>query len=370
MDTNANNFVSDPYKTFFPLGTLLALIGGGIWFFSGSEHYPVVFHSQAMIGAFLFSFISGFLMTAIPNMTGSFAARKFEVNGMLALIIISVILNILEWNQLFYFIELLSYLLLIYFAAVRVHFKKAFPPSFFVLIFLGMLSGIIGSFLLGTGLLEPIGHNLYFNGVILFLVLGVGSRLVPALRGVMPKMDGGAKKEYIEFGITGLIIFVSLVGEAVGNVLIFGLLKSSACLFLAIRYWKIFSFTRPTGRLAYGMWGAAYMVLLGIILKTLMPDYATHWIHLTYISGFGMMTFTVASRVIISHGRFNMIFEKKSITPILVVLLLSLSALIRVAAPYFDYALLLKWASAIWIIGTLIWGYVFIPRCVGMISNN
>lgn len=363
MSKKLYKFISNPYVYFFPLGTALALIGGGVWLFSGNDSYPSIFHSQTMIGAFLFSFVSGFLMTAVPRMTGSFLAREFEVNGMLALIAISFISNIFELNQLFYYVEGLSYALLIFFVLSRVKLKESLPPSFFILILYGILSGILGSILLSAGVLEAVGHNLFFNGVILFLVLGVGSRLVPALRGVSPKINSVAKKEYLEFGIVGLILFVSLVGEGLSDSYFFGLLKCAATLFIAIRYWKIFSFVKPSSRLAYGMWGAAYMVILGIILRALIPEYGVQWFHLTYIGGFGMMTFTVASRVIISHGGHNMNFEKKSKAPLIVVVLLSLAAIVRVAAPYFDYLILLKWASAFWIMGTLVWGIVFIPRC-------
>lgn len=363
MSNKLYKFISNPYVYFFPLGTLLALIGGGVWLFSGEDSYPNIFHSQTMIGAFLFSFISGFLMTAVPRMTGSFLARGFEVYGMLALITVSFISNIFELSQVYYLVEGLSYLLLIFFVISRVKLKENLPPSFFVLIFFGIISGIFGSFLLGVGELEAVGHNLFFNGVILFLVLGVGSRLVPALRGVSPKINDVVKKEYLEFGIIGFILFVSLVGEALSDSYFFGLMKCITTLIIAIRYWKIFSFVKPTSRLAYGMWGAAYMVILGIILRTLIPEYGVQWFHLTYIGGFGMMTFTVASRVILSHGGHNMNFEKKSKAPVLVVVFLSLAAMFRVAAPYFDYLLLLKWASAFWIMGTLVWSIVFIPKC-------
>lgn len=356
-------FISNPYVYFFPLGTLLALVGGGVWLFSRNESYPSVFHSQTMIGAFLFSFISGFLMTAVPRMTGSFLARDFEVYGMLSLIIVSFVSNFFELNQVYYFVTSLSYFLLIYFVISRFKIKENLPPSFFVLILFGILSGIVGSILLSIEVFEAVGHALFFNGVVLFLVLGVGSRLVPALRGVSPKMSSVVKKEYIEFGLIGTALLISLIGEAKSESYLFGLIKCIATLIIAIRYWKIFSFVKPSSRLAYGMWGAAYMVIAGIILRTLIPEYGVQWFHLTYIGGFGMMTFTVASRVIISHGGHSMDFEKKSKAPLVVVVLLSLAAITRVAAPYFDYLLLLKWASAFWILGTLVWSLVFIPRC-------
>lgn len=371
MCADSNHFISDPYTKFFPLGTFIALIGGGIWIFADNEYYPLIFHSQIMVGAFLFSFISGFLMTAIPKMTDSFSAKKFEVYTMLFLITVGVIFSFFGFNQYFYLSRVLSFLLLIYFGFSRINFNKKSPPPFFILVFIGIIAGIFGAIFLGLGILISIGHNLYFNGTVLFLILGIGSRLIPALRGIAPPiMAGGSKKEYLEFGLAGIFIFIALIGEALGNALVFGLVKTFICFLIAIRYWKIFSLNVPTSRLAYGMLGSSFMVLIGIFLKVLIPAFGIHLIHLTYIGGFGMMTFTVASRVIISHGGYDMSFEKKSLTPLVVAALLLVSALIRVAAPYFDYLEMLKWASAFWICGALVWSYVFIPRCVGLVSKD
>src|SRR5689334_25372295 len=65
---------TDPYRIFFPLGIILGLLGVSIWpvyYFGLTDGYSGRAHAFVQMDGFLYSFIVGFLLTAIPRFTGT-----------------------------------------------------------------------------------------------------------------------------------------------------------------------------------------------------------------------------------------------------------------------------------------------------------
>src|SRR3954447_22338642 len=65
---------TDPYRIFFPLGIILGAIGVSIWplyYYGVSEGYSGRAHAFVQTDGFLYAFIVGFLLTAIPRFTGT-----------------------------------------------------------------------------------------------------------------------------------------------------------------------------------------------------------------------------------------------------------------------------------------------------------
>src|SRR5262245_34059336 len=65
---------TDPYRIFFPLGIVLGVMGVSIWplyYFGITAGYSGRAHAFVQTDGFLFSFIAGFLLTAIPRFTGT-----------------------------------------------------------------------------------------------------------------------------------------------------------------------------------------------------------------------------------------------------------------------------------------------------------
>src|SRR5438552_15620088 len=65
---------ADPYRIFFPLGIVLGAMGVSIWplyYFGITEGYSGRAHAFVQTDGFLYSFIAGFLLTAIPRFTGT-----------------------------------------------------------------------------------------------------------------------------------------------------------------------------------------------------------------------------------------------------------------------------------------------------------
>src|SRR5438128_11231971 len=65
---------TDPYRIFFPLGIVLGAMGVSIWplyYFGITDGYSGRAHAFVQTDGFLYSFIAGFLLTAIPRFTGT-----------------------------------------------------------------------------------------------------------------------------------------------------------------------------------------------------------------------------------------------------------------------------------------------------------
>src|SRR5437868_10621732 len=64
----------DPYRIFFPLGIILGAAGVSIWplyYYGVTEGYSGRAHALVQTDGFLYAFVVGFLLTAIPRFTGT-----------------------------------------------------------------------------------------------------------------------------------------------------------------------------------------------------------------------------------------------------------------------------------------------------------
>ncbi len=70
---------TDAYRIFFPLGIVLGVFGVSIWplyYFGVTEGYSGRSHAFVQTDGFLYAFIAGFLLTAIPRFTGTEAPSR------------------------------------------------------------------------------------------------------------------------------------------------------------------------------------------------------------------------------------------------------------------------------------------------------
>ena len=80
---------TDPYRIFFPLGIILGMFGVSIWplyYYGLTPGYSGRAHAFVQTDGFLFAFIAGFLLTAIPRFTGTQAPSR-RVQYVLAAIV-------------------------------------------------------------------------------------------------------------------------------------------------------------------------------------------------------------------------------------------------------------------------------------------
>lgn len=91
---SAINCCEEPFRVFFPIGALLAVLGVALWplYYAGAlVEYPSILHARLMVEGFMASFIIGFLGTAGPRIT---SAPYFSRSELLLLVIPSVLLAV------------------------------------------------------------------------------------------------------------------------------------------------------------------------------------------------------------------------------------------------------------------------------------
>ena len=124
-----NNF--EPYQLFFISGLVMSFLGVGLWTafqFNLVESFPMSAHANLMITGFLFAYIYGFLMTAVPKMSQTHEARKWEVFVGLAAVWLQGVLAYFAQPSIAYGVAIFQFLFLFFFIARRWRVKKANPP--------------------------------------------------------------------------------------------------------------------------------------------------------------------------------------------------------------------------------------------------
>jgi uncharacterized protein involved in response to NO len=136
---------SDPYRVFFPLGVLLGMAGVSIWllYWLGlSAGYSGRAHAFVQIEGFLYAFIAGFLLTAIPRFTGTTAlSRTTQYVLATAVLAASVAFEV----QVFapgHTVFLAVHATVIALAVQRLRRRRSAPPQSSALVGIGMLAGL------------------------------------------------------------------------------------------------------------------------------------------------------------------------------------------------------------------------------------
>lgn len=375
--THSNISKIDAYRYFFIAGYVLGLWGVLIWalFHWNLVPYPGIKHPDIMIGGFFLCFACGFLMTAAPKFTASFGPTKSEQNLTWTLIFF-LFLSLLPSDAVyFHFVVLALFAFLIFFMVRRFLNRQSKVPDAFLFVGFGLGSGITGSAILlishfvDVGVkLHALGRLLFLHTYILCLVLGVGSRLIPALlgRGPMPTDMQKMKSQKKTFVLAGILFIGSYMLEAWNATWISQGLRSCLVAFIAFTFWKIHKLPARKSYQSYALWLSAWCLLLGQWALTFLPAYRIHLLHVILVSGLALMTFMIASRVILAHGHHNMDLEIRSKGLFLGALLIGTAGFTRLSAGFAPqiYQSHLFYAACTWILGLLIWGFCFLPKII------
>ncbi len=374
----------EPYRIFFPLGLLSAFIGVLCWvpFALGqTQNYPGTEHPHLMIGGFLFSFALGFLMTAIPRFTETAPAKSWELLFQAAVILLMIATGTAslfspQWREASLLLQIVSLVLLILFCVPRFLSKKRKPPPSFLFIGVGILCGLLGSVLLYldergsiSAELGLTGRSLFYHGMMLSFVIGVGSRLIPVLLGheANPMNQDASPRSSSNPGVLlglAVVYFLSFPVELFASQESGRIARAMVLLFVSFRFWRIFVPPVRRGSLPLWLRIAGIMLLLGQWSFALFPGYAVHGVHLTFAGGYSLLTLLIATRVVLSHGGYDLSLELKSRWLHVLGALVAASALARFLAPLApaSYVHHLAYASFGWSLGVGMWAFLFLPR--------
>lgn len=336
-------------------------------------------HAFVQIDGFLYAFIAGFLLTAIPRFTGT-APPSQGIQYLLAAALLAASIGFEA--QAFAFghsIFVAVHGAVIVLAVRRVARRRSSPPDSFVLVGLGMAAGAAGA-LVNVGVSwgwigaawDVLGRRLMTEGMVLLLVLGVGGFLGPRLLGfaALPDMQRLAVaapaarpplftgKRVGAYAAAGLAILLSVAleygagmpGAALGRAAV-------ACLVIlaTLKPWR-----PPAVRttLAWCVWSAHWLLMGGLWLAALAPAYRVDSLHVVFMGGFTLLILAVGTRVALSHGGHPLSAERRS-WPLRVGIATGLFALLaRLAAAFAPESFfeLLALAAFSWMVGMLFWG--------------
>lgn len=356
-----------PYQLFFPLGLLNALLAVGVWFVQDLNWFqsPALFiHSRLVIGGFLWSFIVGFLMTAVPRMTGTESANKIEYTLAILLMLGQ---SLFAWpldGKFFYINHVLLVLFLIIYGLRRV-FKRTKPlPVFFSHIGVAMILAACGSYYHAVGN-SYMGIHLYHVGAVLLLVLGIGARFFSFLSGLPSVFENSTalwpRRLFHGFAfLVGILLYLSGLGISFAYL---GLTLISLIYLFGI--WKV---QRTSNRPSFLKWGVrivAAMIPLSFFLTWLQPTMYITWFHLLFIGCFSLITLSVATRVTLAHGAYPIDLEMKSPALFWLVFFIVLGIIFRVLYGFDEGSLrsiYLQIAVTFWICAIGSWCWSFLPR--------
>ena len=371
------NWCEEPFRIFFPIGAVLALIGVSLWplYYAGAvTDYPSILHARLMIEGFMASFIIGFLGTAGPRITSAPHFTQTEVLILVTLDLFAAGLHFGGSHRAADFLFAFGLAVFAFILGKRFTQRADSPPPNFVLVGLGLLNGVIGALLVAIYQNElysvpyRIGASLLQQGFVLLPILGVGPYLLARLLNIS-RADVLPESRVLPprwlpraaFAVTiGLTIDATFVMETFSWSTPAAWLRVGAVLvYLALR-------TLRRGRSFLGdcMRGGLAAIVIGLAVEALWPQYRIGALHILFISGFSFIVLTVSIRVIFGHSGNARLFEKRPTFFIVAGVLIFLTTISRYVADIAPAARTIHLVAAAlsWIGAMLIWMVNVLPK--------
>ena len=369
----------EPYRLLFPLGVAYAIAGALVWTVAalGWMPYPGPLHRALMIQGFEQSFVVGFLLTALPGLTHSERCRPAELAAGFAAMAAFGVFAFGGWLLGAQIAGLAALLTLVVAAARRLGRRAPGPAEELLFVAFGLLAGLAGGALLaaqaaGAPAWGPprFAERLLSLGMVLSLVLGVGGLLVPTFAGmrgplVIPGVAGPHERGPRRALYLSLIaVFVAaFTAEFLGRAVPGALLRAAAASALGLLVWKLFRLPGRRALSSFAMWGAGWLVIAGLWWVAADPARPMAGLHVVFLGGFGLLTFAIATRVVVAHGGHGIAAEPVVLGPG-VVTLLALGLIARLWADFQPAVatMLLGASGALWAAGWALWGWRALPR--------
>ena len=368
MDNFFKAFRIEPYRIFFPVGIFSLIMGVLIWLpqLWNAGTFPIVAHRFLMLNGFSAFFIAGFLMTAVPRFSQTSTATYTEIYSFLVVSVVGLVFAFWELEKVAYAASALQGILILLFLGTRISKRKVNPPYSFVFILFGlilwMVSAVFGIFVETNAL-----KNLQYEGAIVAIIFGVGSRLIPGILGhvaIVQSQRAKYEKEIpylksVPLHFFVLIVFFSIsyfLTEQVGSIT-----RLIIFLIISVFYWKIYLFPKDRSALTWNIWISCWLMLMSFLLKALWQDGAIHASHAFFFSGIVLLTLLVATRVLQSHGPKDKSTENYK-TLYAVSFLIVFAGATRVSAVFIpaSYEHHLGYSSIVLTIAVLLWSFRYL----------
>jgi uncharacterized protein involved in response to NO len=349
-----------PYRVLFAIGIGLALIGVGAWplHLLGLVPYPGTLHPSLMIQGFETSFVLGFLLTSMPAFTHGPRCHPVELAWAVISMIGFAVGSLAGVAGLAQGCFLLAIALPLVAGGRRILGNVRKPPEEFGFVAFGLALGALGGALRwaessGGAFVLParFAERLLSLGMVLSLVVGVGSLLVPTFAGIRDPLvipaiakphERGGRRVLYAMAMAGLAL--AFVIEALGHATLGMAVRATVVTVMVLWVWKLYRLPRrdPPGFL---LWGAGWFVPLGLWAAALDPIRTVAALHVTFIGGFALLTIGIGTRVIVAHGGHALSLERRVLSvPWLSLFLAALT--LRVLADLVTGHVAQAWASS------------------------
>lgn len=357
----------DPFDLHFKVGVLAGVCGVGIWLLYIHQwipFYPRPQHAFFMFYAFLWAFISGFLMTAVPRMTQTNTASKFEVALSLFCILLQCALLFTNELQISFFIYILQILILLKFVGYRMLKRKKLPFDGFIFVGFAFALNTLGVvFYLLDSQFKALSI-FSMQAFVINLVLGVGSRLIPLLSRIPNSIEPTqeqAQQNRLELLAWAIALNSSFIAEYLFQRSEFLLLRFVVLSLFSIRHLKLLKKPSRWSSLSYGLKTSIVFTCIGYLLAYLNPANELAWLHLVFIGGLALVTLMVATRVSLAHTGQNLDLEFNNKPALVVIAGFLISSLLRVQSGIWmqssNYYFLLSFSIFIFIGSVAFWSY-------------
>lgn len=380
---NYAHITREPYRLFFPLGCLAALVGAGYWVLFSlkiiSVYMPAA-HASIQMQVFAHCFILGFLMTAMPRLTGTVPSQPGEVLHMALCVLGQIYLLLKQQVLAAHFLFGWTLIALVIFMVQRVRSRRpgtagGGPPPEFVWLPLAMLTAwtSIGiEWAVDVHLISAewfaVSKKMAEQGWVLGVICGVGGFLAPRLMGTFraPSLtdpSGEKKKKLVLHAALGFLFLASFLLE-VKSVLIGSGLRASVISVAVLYSLNGLAWPKVPEFYARLIWVSFLVMLTGLWGALLFPSYAALALHVLTIGGIALMIFAVATMVILTHQGRPELLRK----PLPILWLLSVATVVSLilrSISFFDPEHYFRWAGisgAVWSSSVLIWFVWMLPR--------
>lgn len=372
----------EPFRILFPTGVLAGIVGVALWplyFWGAMQFYPSQTHPHIMIFGLFGAFIFGFLGTALPRMLSSQPFRPVQVfllTGLhVAMVSAFATANLFAGDALF----LTSLAFFFACVATRVKSRKDTPPPGFVLVGLAFASVIAGTILGLVGArreLDPswtlLERLLCYQGFILLPILGIGPFLLPRFFGMPNPHDFPEalvpprqwfKKAAIALA-AGLLVIASFFVEIKGWFRVAHAIRFGAIAVYLILEMPFHRAPKSGNALGLSIRIAFACVLAGFLAVLFFPAFRVNLLHLTFIGGFAILTFVVATRVVFGHSGNAPLLKQRNRWLLLAVGVMLFAMLTRMSGDYWPKVMISHYVygAILWIIGVLIWAWYVLPK--------
>lgn len=375
--------LEEPFRIFFPIGVLIGISGVSLWplFFAGiHKFYPGVMHARMMIEGFMGAFVIGFLGTAGPRLTGTPHFSRGELWTLLLLLAATVGTHIGHQHVIGDAIFLALLLLFAIRMVWRFSRRTELPPPTFLLVAFGFFNAIVGTALLLGGAMgegfprcAQLGTLLLYQGFILNLLLGVGGFLLPRILVLPAKPELPETRQFsrpwvrraLFAGIVGTALLASFVVEVffVAPRLAGAIRLIAATAFLVAEIPAHLSAARAV-TITRSLRLALVLLLSGLLFPICWPWQRVAGFHIVFIGGFTLITFSVATRVVLGHSGYGDLFQQP--LPFLrnTAALLVIATVLRTAGDFLPMSriTLLNIASYLWMVAAAIWSWRVLPK--------